>query len=348
MITVIKKNIKDSIKFLKDKRIFCFGCGIQGRRTAYYLKNWGLAENTVAYIDNSIEKIGRKIEYLGCEYDIISLARAVSYIAEKHISESVVFLVTTLYYLDVYEQINCEYPQFDFCCMSMDEIASEQFKISHYDGVIKQYSESVIPKVIHYAWFGGEKPDYVKRNIDNWHKMCPNFEIVEWNEKNYDVSKNRYMKQAFETAKWEFVSDYLRLDVIYNYGGIYLDTDICIQRNIDELLFQNAFGCCDATLTLNLGSGFGARPYHFFIKKLRDYYDNILFFREDGSIDNTSCNSHQLVVLSDLGYRNDDSLQIIEDMTIYPMCFQGANCHTKEYGVRDNTFWIHYGNMSWL
>ena len=348
MINVIKKDINGAIEFLKDKKIFCFGCGIQGRRTAYYLKCWGLAENTIAFIDNGTEKIGKTIDFLDCTYKIVSLKAALDYAIGNNICESVVFLVTTLYFEEIYQQIDRESTLYPLMCMSMDEIASEQFRISHYDGIIKKYDEPVIPKVIHYAWFGGQKPESIKRNIENWHLMCPDFELKEWNENNYDISKNRYMLEAYEKKKWGFVPDYLRLDVIYNYGGIYLDTDICIKKNIDDLLFQDAFGCCDATLTMNLGSGFGARPYHALIKQFRDYYDNISFVREDGSIDNTSCNSHQLVVLSGLGYRNDDSIQIINDMVIYPMSFQGANCHTKEYEVYNDTYWIHYGNMSWL
>lgn len=347
MVNIIKKDIRGAIDFLKDKRIFCFGCGIQGRRTAYYLKDWGLADNTIAYIDNNSDKVGGKIEFLGCEYLIYSLREAVDYVVENKIFESVVFLVTALHFSQIYQQIDKEYPDINFMCMSMDEIASEQFKVSDYNGVIKQYSNPVIPKIIHYAWFGDDMPEQIKRNIDGWHKMCPDYEIKEWNENNYDISKNRYMQEAFEKKKWAFVTDYLRLDVIYNYGGLYLDTDIEVVRKLDDLLFQDGFACCDASLTVNTGSGFGGKPHNMMVKLMRDYYEGVHFVSNNGTIDDTSCNTHQLVVLSQFGYKINDLFQCINGMNIYPMIFQGANCHRREYAIKENTYWIHYGNMSW-
>ena len=85
----------------------------------------------------------------------------------------------------------------------------------------------MIPKKIHYFWIGGNpKPESVLYCIDSWKKYCPDYEIIEWNESNYDFTKNEYMRQAYEAKKWAFVTDYARLDVIYKYGGIYLDTDV--------------------------------------------------------------------------------------------------------------------------
>ncbi len=348
MITIVRKDIKNTIEYLKDKHIFGFGCGIQGRRATYYLKSWGLEKNTIAFIDNSEDKIGKKIEFLGCEFSIISLEDAVRYIVEQNVSDSIVFLVTSLHYLQIYQQIEKEYPQYNFICMSMAEIASEQLAVSQYDEVVMQYDEPVIPPIIHYAWFGGKKPDVIKRNIENWHKLCPDYKIIEWNENNYDVTNNPYMNEAYSVQKWGFVPDYLRLDIIYKYGGIYLDTDIELIKKPDRLLYQDAFACCDASLTMNLGSGFGAKKHCPVIKEIRDYYNFVHFVLEDGTIDSTSCNSHQLVQLSEWDYRNDDSLQKVKGLNIYPMCFQGANCYTKEYKVSEKTFWIHYGNMSWF
>lgn len=348
MINIIKKNLNDSICLLKNKKIFGFGCGIQGGRVAYYLKSWGLDNNTIAFIDNDKDKIGKKIEYLGCSYDIVSLEAAIKWIKQNNAFETTIILVTSFYHKEIYNQIDREYPNYCINCMSMNEISSEQFKVSSYDCVVKSYKQQVIPKNIHYVWLGGEKPDSVKCNIENWHKMCPGYEITEWNECNYDITQNKYIEEAYGLAKWAFVSDYMRLDIIFKHGGIYLDTDIKIVGNVDDLLYQEAFGCCDASLTFNSGSGFGARANHPIIKKMRDYYDNISFLNVDGSIDARSCNSHQLIVLSELEYKNNDLLQSIGNMNIYPMSFQGANYCTREYKIQKGTYWIHYGNMSWF
>ena len=92
----------------------------------------------------------------------------------------------------------------------------------------------MIPKKIHYCWVGGApKPESVLVCINSWKKYCPDYEIIEWNETNYDFTKNKYMQQAYENKKWGFVPDYARLDIIYEHGGIYLDTDVEIIKSFD-------------------------------------------------------------------------------------------------------------------
>ena len=94
----------------------------------------------------------------------------------------------------------------------------------------------MIPKKIHYCWFGeNPMPDKDLENIESWKKFCPDYEIIRWDESNYDVNKIPYIKEAYECKKYAFVSDYARLDIIYHEGGIYLDTDVEIIKNIDFL-----------------------------------------------------------------------------------------------------------------
>ena len=98
----------------------------------------------------------------------------------------------------------------------------------------------MIPKKIHYCWFGGNPlPDSVKNCIDSWKKFCPNYEIIEWNESNYDVHKIPYISEAYKNKKYAFVSDYARLDIIYNEGGFYLDTDVELIKSLDNLSLSN-------------------------------------------------------------------------------------------------------------
>ena len=99
----------------------------------------------------------------------------------------------------------------------------------------------MIPKIIHYCWFGGNPlPESAKKCIDSWKKYCPNYEIREWNETNYDLSSNHYMEEAYSRKIWGFVPDYARLDIVYQHGGIYMDVDVEVVRSMDELL-NNAF-----------------------------------------------------------------------------------------------------------
>ena len=120
-----------------------------------------------------------------------------------------------------------------------------------------------IPKVIHYCWFGGNPlPKSAEKCIKSWQKYCPDYEIVCWNEENFDITQNRYAKEAYEAGKWAFVSDYARLKVIFDHGGIYLDTDVELLKNIDFLL-RNAcfFGIQQQDNMCATGLGFGADDY---------------------------------------------------------------------------------------
>ena len=99
-----------------------------------------------------------------------------------------------------------------------------------------------IPKKIHYVWMGGkEKPKAIKKCMKTWKKYLKDYEIIEWNEHNFDINSHPFVKKAYENKKWAFVSDYVRAYAIYNYGGIYLDTDVFVIDNIDQLLDNKAF-----------------------------------------------------------------------------------------------------------
>ena len=100
----------------------------------------------------------------------------------------------------------------------------------------------MIPKVIHYCWFGGsELPEYVERCIQSWKKFCPDYQIKRWDESNYNFEKYPFCREAYEKKKWAFVSDVARLDIVYSEGGIYLDTDVELIKSLDDLLIEHAF-----------------------------------------------------------------------------------------------------------
>ncbi len=111
-------------------------------------------------------------------------------------------------------------------------------------------------------------PEGSRKCIESWEKHCPDYEIVRWDESNYDVNKNRYMQEAYERQKWGFVPDYARLDILYHYGGIYIDTDVELVRNLDELLYQQAFCGVEKWGNVNMGNCSGAVPGHPMIKKM--------------------------------------------------------------------------------
>ena len=96
-----------------------------------------------------------------------------------------------------------------------------------------------IPKIIHYCWFGGNIPAKFEKYIDQWRKKCPDYELKLWNENSFDLSSVEYLKKAVKAGRWAFVADYVRLAALYQYGGIYLDTDVELLGTFDSLLDQN-------------------------------------------------------------------------------------------------------------
>lgn len=337
-------NLNDFHNYIKDKKILCFGAGKHGRRMLDIMHNYEKLNDLVGFIDNSPEKWGKTFEYEGFSIPIFSIDEALN-IVDKNF----VIVITCLDFMNVAKQLN-EYKELqNIDCISLVEVGLQQLISSDYPAVIKQYDKPVIPKKIHYCWFGkGEKPDLVKRNIEKWKKLCPDYEIIEWNESNYDVTKNEYMKQAYEKGVWGFVPDYARLDIIYTHGGIYLDTDVDMIKRPDDLLYQDCFSTFDSTLMMAAGAGLGARPGCEVIKELRDYYDNVSFFKADGTVDDTACMMHNYAVLKNYGYKLNDTLQAVKGMNIYPMIFQGTCSYLCLMRVTEKTYFCHYGTNTWL
>ncbi|AHV95775.1 glycosyltransferase family 32 protein [Paenibacillus sabinae] len=149
-------------------------------------------------------------------------------------------------------------------------------------------SSEKIPKVVHYCWFGrGEKPGKLRKCIRSWHKHLPEYKFVEWNEDNFDVTVNRYVREAYERRKYAFVSDYARLQALYDHGGVYLDTDVEVIRPLDRFLELGAFSGFEDGHFLQSGT-MGAVAGHPWIKELLDYYETRSFLLPDGSPDTTT------------------------------------------------------------
>ena len=211
-----------------------------------------------------------------------------------------------------------------------------------------------IPKIIHYCWVGSEsKPESVEYCIESWKKYCPEYKIIEWNENNYDFTKNRYMKEAYEEKKWGFVPDYARLDIIYNYGGIYLDTDVELVRNLDELLDYDCFLGFEDTgegeYFISCGLGFGAKQQIDIIKELRDYYDDMSFYKLDGSLNLLPAPKHNFNIFNKNGFKFNNLIQQKNDIIVFPSeYFCPKIFKTDKLDITENTFSIHHFNASWM
>lgn len=201
-------------------------------------------------------------------------------------------------------------------------------------------------KIIHYCWFGNTSlPDSAKRCIRSWKKFFPDYEIKEWNEKNFDVNCNRYVSEAYDNKKYAFVSDYARLKIIYDEGGVYFDTDVeVIKRFPDELLDSGFFGLEDGKIATGLG--FCAKRNDAIIKALMDDYEKIGFIN-DGKMDLTSCVDRNTLAIKALKYDIKPFFKI-GNITVCPEeFFNPMDYKTGKMTITNNTYSIHHYDATW-
>ncbi len=179
-----------------------------------------------------------------------------------------------------------------------------------------------IPKILHYSWFGkGQMPKPESKCVKRWQKFFSSYEIKKWDESNFDVNCNRYVKEAYENKRYCYVSDYARLLALYEYGGVYLDADCYVKKPFDDLLDQVAFtgfGGDNAELascTMAFTKG------HPFIKECLDSYADDKFVLEDGSFNLLSINQRMTKLLMAHGFEPNGKQQEVLGITIYPMTY---------------------------
>lgn len=206
-----------------------------------------------------------------------------------------------------------------------------------------------IPKVIHYCWFGkGKLPKIAKKCIKSWKKYCPDYKIVCWNEDNFDLSQNLYMRQAHEAGKWAFVSDYARLKIIYDHGGIYLDTDVELIKPIDDLLESGGFMGFDEKGIVATGLGFGAEKGNAIVGEFLKDYEGISFVQPDGSYDLTPCPDRNTETLKRLGMDVNNTNQTFMNTVFLPreyLC--PMDYYTGQKTITEKTYSIHHYSASW-
>lgn len=169
----------------------------------------------------------------------------------------------------------------------------------------------MIPKIIHYVWVGNNpKPKDIKKCMKTWKKHLKDYKIIEWNESNFDISSHPFVKKAYEAKKWAYVSDYIRMYAIYNYGGIYLDTDVLVLENFDKFLNNKVFVGFERE-NYPFTAVFGAEKNNKFIKKLLDYYDNLDAYNFDFENNNTISVSN--ILINEYGCSKENKEQLLKD-----------------------------------
>lgn len=205
----------------------------------------------------------------------------------------------------------------------------------------------IVPKKIHYCWFGySEKSDLIKKCIESWKKYMPDYEIIEWNEDNI-ILDNEYAIEALKEKKYAFVSDYVRLKVIYEYGGVYLDTDVELIKSLEPLLKKGGFIGFERAKTVTTGLGFAAPAHSSTVYEMMKEYEGIHFISKNG-IDQMACPVRNTHALIRLGLETNNSKQVVGDFVVYPKdYFCPMNYDSGELNITENTYSIHHYGYSW-
>lgn len=208
----------------------------------------------------------------------------------------------------------------------------------------------MIPKIIHYCWFGyNPKPKNVLKCIASWRKTCPDYQIIEWNEDNYSVDSScEFVREAYKNKMWAFVSDYARLDIIYNHGGIYLDTDVELLKTPNTLIEKGkGYIGFESKTAVNSGLGFAAEKGNTIINEMRIVYHSLKF--DIVNPHKIACPVLNTSVLEKYGLLKNNCLQMVGNIQILPeeyLCpenmFTGKICYTS------NTISVHHYSGSWM
>lgn len=216
----------------------------------------------------------------------------------------------------------------------------------------------MIPKIIHYCWFGRNPlPQLAIKCIQSWKKFFPDYEIKEWNEDNFDVNSIPYTREAYAARKFAFVSDYARYWILYNYGGIYFDTDVEAIKSMDDIIQRGNFLGCETSppnpLTLTLvvapGLGIGCEVENELCGYMLNLYSALHYVLPDGSMNKKTICQYTTEYLVDYGLKNKNEIQYIKGFYIYPKdYFCPKDPDGKAIHITENTRLVHHYAASWF
>lgn len=207
----------------------------------------------------------------------------------------------------------------------------------------------MIPKVIHYVWFGGKPLGRLEeRCIASWKKFLPDYKIMRWDENNFDIRQNTYCYEAYQNKKWAFASDYVRLWALVNYGGIYMDTDVEVIGSFDSFLSLHAFSGFESETMIATGI-LASEANHPLFQDLLSFYDNRHFIQADGSMDQTTNVTVLTEYLKKRGLTPNNRFQEVSGLSLYPRDYFSPKSHsTGKLYLTDNSVAIHHFNGSWI
>lgn len=330
------ESLKHYFEELKTKEIYCWGSGKYFKyHTLPFLHASGLIDRFKGHVD---------------------LSQMTSFL-----KENILVIIAVSGYREIISQINAKsYPA------KMDVVPSIYLESLYEDMMMlsankppadfRKNEEITIPKIIHTFWFSRQSEDEeivlsdrYQRCLNSWKMYAPDFEIKIWDQFSYHADDCLYFKQAIERKCWAFASDYARADVLYRYGGVYMDLDVEMLRPIDDLLFNDAYMSFESLDRIECGSGMGAKAGNKILEEICKDYESRPFIKEDGSPDMSTCPVRFTKVIEKHGLKKNGGFQMVEDITIYPFeCLTGKSFDTGIIYSSEHSYTLHHHNGSWV
>lgn len=318
----------------EGKKIICFGAGIAGQLFASRLGS-SVLKRIRFFLDNDKNKWRSTVKIEDYDFEIKSPE-----ILNDCDLEDTVILIVNRFWDQIHAQLEAIFRLKNTECyvylLMKAHCSSDKYVIPE--------GPALIPKKIHYCWFGDNAMSQNEvRCMESWKKFCPDYEIIRWDESNYDCRKTRYLREIYDYGHYSAVSSYARFEVLSEFGGIYLDTDVEIIRNIDELLRLPAYMGFEVTDTINTGHGFGTAKGNQIYKEIIEYYDSMSHYNEKGEFNYTCCPIITSQIMEKHGLVSNGLLQQVADITIFPNEYFDP---VMQMAV-ENTYSIHRYSSLW-
>lgn len=325
-------------KIFPNKRIVCFGASQAAKIFCQNFEDYQIENNIDFFVDNDTNKWGEKILINKKSFMI----KPPSALKEVTMKNKIIF-ITSRFWHEIHQQLDKIEELTDVECYIF--ILFKMHKSIEKMNIENELDMEIqIPKTIHYCWFGGgNMPKVASECMQSWKRYCPDYEIIEWNENNYNVYKNRFTKEVYDYGHYSALSSYARFNIIYQYGGIYLDTDVEIIRNIDKLLHHEAFMGFEVSNYINSGHGFGGKSGNNLFKENVDIYDRMSFFDEKGIFKYKQAPVITTEMLLQHGLKLNGDMQKVENIIIYPSDYFDPAMQIPV----ENTFSVHRYSSLW-